>query len=79
MVEPTPLKNMLVKLGSSSPIFGVNIKIELPPPRLRMFTQHSSLFELRLALLSQVESPEVLPPTNERKLFNNKDVTHFLR
>ena len=30
----TPLKNMLVKMGSSSPIFGVKIKIfELPPPK----------------------------------------------
>ena len=26
VVEPTPLKNMLVKLGSSSPKFGMNIK-----------------------------------------------------
>ena len=26
VVEPTHLKNMLVKMGSSSPIFGVNIK-----------------------------------------------------
>ena len=26
MVEPTHLKNMFVKMGSSSPIFGVNIK-----------------------------------------------------
>ena len=26
MVEPTQLKNMLIKMGSSSPIFGVNIK-----------------------------------------------------
>ena len=33
VVEPTPLKNMHVKKGSSSPIFGVKIKIfELPPP-----------------------------------------------
>ena len=34
LVEPTPLKNMLVKLGSSSPIFGMKIKKYLkPPPR----------------------------------------------
>ena len=26
VVEPTPLKNMLVKMGSSSPIFGVEMK-----------------------------------------------------
>ena len=26
VVEPTHLKNMIVKLGSSSPIFGVKIK-----------------------------------------------------
>ena len=26
VIEPTPLKNMLVKMGSSSPIFGVNMK-----------------------------------------------------
>ena len=31
--SPTPLKNMLVKMGSSSPIFGVKIPkiFELPP------------------------------------------------
>ena len=34
VVEPTHLKNMLVKLGSSSPSFGVKIKTYLkPPPR----------------------------------------------
>ena len=35
MVEPTHLKNMLVKMGSSSPSFGVKIPkiFELPPPR----------------------------------------------
>ena len=35
VVEPTHLKNMLVKLGSSSPIFGVKIPkiFELPPPK----------------------------------------------
>ena len=35
VVEPTPLKNTLVKMGSSSPIFEVEIpkKLELPPPR----------------------------------------------
>ena len=34
-VESTPLKNMLVKMGSSSPSFGVKIPkmFELPPPR----------------------------------------------
>jgi len=31
VVEPTHLKNMLVKMGSSSPIFGVNIKKYLKP------------------------------------------------
>ena len=42
MVEPTPLKNMLVKMGSSSPIFGVKIKkiFELPPPRYPNDTFH---------------------------------------
>ena len=35
VVEPTHLKNVLVKLGSSSPKFGVKIPkiFELPPPR----------------------------------------------
>ena len=32
VVEPTHLKNMLVKLGSSSPRFGVKIKTYLKPP-----------------------------------------------
>ena len=34
VVEPTPLKNMLVKMGSSSPKFGGENKKSLkPPPR----------------------------------------------
>ena len=38
VVEPTHLKNMLVKMGSSSPIFGVKIKKCLkPPPRYGIF------------------------------------------
>ena len=38
VVEPTPLKNMLVKMGSSSPKFEVNIKkiFELQPPSIYM-------------------------------------------
>ena len=32
VVEPTHLKNMLVKMGSSSPSFGVNIKKCLKSP-----------------------------------------------
>ena len=41
--SPTPLKNMLVKMASSSPIFGVNMKniFQKPPPRLR-FRFHPS-------------------------------------
>ena len=36
VVEPTPLKNSLVKMGSSSPRFRVKIPkiFELPPPRM---------------------------------------------
>jgi len=32
VVEPTYLKNMIVKMGSSSPIFGVQTKKYLKPP-----------------------------------------------
>ena len=50
LVEPTHLKNMLVKMGSSSPIFGVEKKKYLKPsPRLCLLSEvfHGKHLELQ--------------------------------
>ena len=54
MVEPTPLKNMLVKMGSSSPNRGENKKYLKPPPRL------SSIINLSYFAGSSVRGKQAL-------------------
>jgi len=69
VVEPTHLKNMNVNLGSSSPIFGVNIKktLKKPPPSLLDYTPGKNNTYILLMKLRNPPSTGILakfPPQN---------------
>ena len=53
VVEPTHLKNMIVKLGSSSPGRGENIKYLKPPPSLGFIVLGFTCFSLFILVQSE--------------------------